>query len=190
MQTFLLISANFSCGFMLDLPLRRKKAFGSSFSRRLFRIQPADPAHQICQFLVFTDNIGVVLSSVRKHTPRTVLSSGGQDSEVPAASVAQCIQRAVTEKTVEVLWIRSRMARKIFAFRVTEIGIFFLFPIFRHTSPTIARFRSDLIMPEPASSQNKEGRCCFGVEYAPFMIYAEGTGIRSSIACHLIMYNS
>lgn len=50
-------------------------------------------------------------------------------SKIPATFIAQCIQRAVAEQTVEVLRICACMTRKIFTFLIAEKSIVFPFPI-------------------------------------------------------------
>ena len=49
--------------------------------------------------------------------------------ENSATFIAQCIQRAVAEQTVEVLRICACMTRKIFTFLIAEKSIVFPFPI-------------------------------------------------------------
>ena len=60
---------------------------------------------------------------------RAVFYSCFCHSKIPAAFIAQCIQRAVAEQTVEVLRICACMTRKIFTFLITEKSIVFPFPI-------------------------------------------------------------
>lgn len=66
---------------------------------------------------------------MRKLTVGTVLDSLFCIAEIPAASIPQCVQGAVTEQTVKILRICALMAGKIFAFFMTEVRIFFVFPI-------------------------------------------------------------
>ena len=60
---------------------------------------------------------------------RAVFYSCFCHSKIPAAFIAQCIQRAVAEQTVEVLRICACMTRKIFTFLIAEKSIVFPFPI-------------------------------------------------------------
>ena len=53
--------------------------------------------------------------------------------EIPSASLAQHIERAVAEKTVEVFPVCTCMAGKEFALFVAKIGIFFFFPVLIQT---------------------------------------------------------
>lgn len=53
--------------------------------------------------------------------------------EVSSASLAQRIERAVAEKTVEVFPVCTCMAGKEFALFVAKIGIFFFFPVLIQT---------------------------------------------------------
>lgn len=71
---------------------------------------------------------------------RAVFYSRFCHSKIPATFIAQCIQRAVAEQTVELLFIRI-MTWKILALRIAEIGKSLVSPFpagcvlpFRHTS--------------------------------------------------------
>ena len=68
-------------------------------------------------------------SSVLCVAVRAVFYSCFCHSKIPATFIAQCIQRAVAEQTVEVLRICACMTRKIFTFLIAEKSIVFPFPI-------------------------------------------------------------
>ena len=85
--------------------------------------------HQFRQLAVFPGYVTVVLGFMWQLAVRAVFYSCFCHLKIPAAFIAQCIQRAVAEQTVEVLRICACMTRKIFTFLIAEKSIVFPFPI-------------------------------------------------------------
>ena len=86
--------------------------------------------HHRSKFLIFSCHITVVFLLMRELTIRTIFKSLLIIFEISAAFVSKGIKRAIAEQTVKVLWISSLMAWKILSFLMTEISVFFIFPIF------------------------------------------------------------
>lgn len=128
-----------------------------------------------------------------KLTICTILDAPVIDPEIAAALFTQCIQRAITKQAVKIFRIRPFVAGKIFAFLVTEKRVFLIFPIlFFHISSHSAR---TAFLYKKSGVQTPiihllEVRRYFGVDHDSFNICGGNENIRSSIACHLILYNS
>ena len=82
--------------------------------------------HRIHDLSISADNLLIALPPVGVETARTVLAAVGTDHKISSAPGPQQIEGAVTEQTVEILRIRSRMAGKVFTFPVGEVGVFFV----------------------------------------------------------------
>ena len=121
---------------------------------------------------------------------RAVFYSRFCHSKIPATFIAQCIQRAVAEQTVEVLRICACMTRKIFTFLIAEKSIVFPFPIwfFHLLSPHYIK-NPVTALPNWSSSKliSEDLRYCSGVDNESVQICGGNECIRSSTACHLII---
>ncbi len=77
--------------------------------------------------VIFTQNVVKITSLVRKRTVGAILESLFIVSEITAASVPESIERAVTEKAVEILHVLHLMAGKEFALLMLKKLIIFRF---------------------------------------------------------------
>ena len=68
-------------------------------------------------------DLAVILPTVGKQTAGAVLSAAFGIAESPAALVAQCIERAIAEKAVEILPVRALVAGKKLTVPVLKIRI-------------------------------------------------------------------
>ena len=120
--------------------------------------------HHRSKFLIFSCHITVVFLLMRELTIRTIFKSLLIIFEISAAFVSKCIKRAIAEQTVKVLWISSFMSWKILTFLMTEISVFFIFPIFfLHISLLISYSSKQNILyilfrNAPKSNAKKESR--------------------------------
>ena len=81
------------------------------------------------QLSILSSNISKIFSFMRKHTACTVFYSFFCDTKIPAAFLSQCIQGAITEEAIKIVFISTFMSGKKFTFSVAEIRIFLIFPI-------------------------------------------------------------
>ena len=72
--------------------------------------------YDVDYLIVFSDDVIIVFSEMRKVTVGAVLETFLVISEIPSAVISKCVQRAITEKAIEILHILYRMTRKEFAF--------------------------------------------------------------------------
>ena len=82
-------------------------------------------SYHIRKFLIFSCDISIILSSVRKFTRSAVLDSAFRKMEITTAFISQCIQRTITEQAVKIFRICSFMAWKIFTFFILKKLIIF-----------------------------------------------------------------
>jgi hypothetical protein len=75
---------------------------------------------QINDLSIPSDHLFIIVLPVRKTAVRAILEALFIVTEIAAAFSAQCVKRAVTEKTVEGFRIRSLMAGEVFTFSVLE----------------------------------------------------------------------
>ena len=78
-------------------------------------------SYKFSKFLIFACDVSVILSFMRNFASGTILDPAVQESEITSTFIAQCIQRAITEQTVEIIRICSCMAWEIFTFLMTVI---------------------------------------------------------------------
>lgn len=147
----------------------------------------AEP-HDFYKLLILICDIAVILFFVRKLAVGAVLDAFFCNAEISSAFCAEGVERAVAEETIEIVRIGTLVAGEIFAFFVTEEGVFFVFPdVFIH-SDILRRLSNIKNRRFNAGQIPDEGRCCFEVDNASFKDICGGNEfIRSSIACHLIM---
>lgn len=120
---------------------------------------------------------------MRHKTVCAVLISVFCVSEISTTVFSQCIERAITEKTVKFLRVCSLMTGKIFTFFMTEKGKFLSFPIwFLHLCllHIYARLFSNVSLQKILIK--KRERCYFGVEKQLIHKCAEGTVVSEAVS--------
>lgn len=86
-------------------------------------------SYKFSKFLIFACDVSVILSFMRNFASGTILDPAVQESKIASTFISQCIQRTITEQTVEIIRICSCMAWEIFTFLMTVIWKFFPFPV-------------------------------------------------------------